>query len=542
MPYKKRGELPKAVRDVLPADAQDIWLGAYNEAAKKWSGNESRCASYAWGAVGKAFKRSATGKWEKKSGESDAPEGTYEAIRDGLRAALDKSGLFAKSPNSYFYLQYVYPDSIIVCYDKSTPTGMVTTYWQVPYTSDGHGGYAFGKMAEVQVEHTTTIEPADGPGAESAAVPTVTLFGLKLTRGAAFESAEIVAPDAAELHTGCMVEDARHDPDKGDYHLRICEAGANERKRRIYPNETIESADLSLYDGRKMYLNHDREAEEKGEVRRVEDLAAVVKSPWLVKASEAGTAGAAAIDAIAHVFPNAPHGFAQNMRDVEFRKAVAASHVFRYKGYYGKEEGTGKTWEVITEITGIDSVDFVTEPGARGRMMESAGADAPKENAVDFKLLTVEQLREARPDLAQMIGEAAVAAHRAHESDATEVETLRTNLTAAQQERDTARSALRDTQIAREVEVAVAAEGSGIPKAVQPDVATEVTAAVRGLPPTETEGPKLKTAVESVVKAKSELLRKVSQPPSPDVTTGKRGADAPTERSKGEGVLRSYLH
>ena len=341
-----------------------------------------------------------------------------------------------------------------------------------------------------------------------------------------------------------MVEDARHDPDKGDYHLRIIEAGANDKKRRIYPNETIESAALTLYADRKMYLNHDREAEKSGDVRKVQDLAAVVKTPWLVKSSEAGAGGTAAIDALAHVFPNAPHGFAQNMKDPEYRKAVAASHVFHYKGYYGEEKGTGKTWEVITAITAVDSVDFVTEPGARGRMMESEskeGADAPEGNAVDFKTLTVEQLREARPDLIQNIGDAAVAVRTAHESDAEEVTKLKTDLTTAQAAKTEAETKLRDIEIARTAESVVAAEGSGIPATVRAEVVADVTGVVKGMAPAETEGAKLKTAVESVVKTKSELLRKASGRPSADVLTGRRDAGAETDKRKGETVIRSFL-
>ena len=76
---------------------------------------------------------------------------------------------------------------------------------------------------------------------------------------------------------------------------------------------------------------------------------------------------------------------------------------------------------------------------------------------------------------------------------------------------------------------------------MQPDVATEVTAAVRGLPPTETEGAKLKTAVESVVKTKSELLRKATGKPSADVPTGRRDVGAETDKRKGETVIRSFL-
>ena len=381
------------------------------------------------------------------------------------------------------------------------------------------------------------------PAVESSAPGTVTLFGLTLTRGAAFESNESL-PAISELHTGCMVEDARHDPDKGDYHIRVIEAGANKKKRRIFPNSTIENAKLEMYADKKMYLNHDREAEKSGDVRKVEDWVGIVKTPWLVKSAEAGAGGVSAIDAIAHVFPNARDGFAQNMRDLDYRRALGTSQVYHYKGYYAEEQATRQVWEVIDQMTAIDSVDFVTEAGARGRGMESEskeGADAPKENAVDFKTLTVEQLREARPDLIQSIGDAALAVRTAHESDAEEVTKLKTDLTTAQQAATTAQAQLRDIEIARTAESVVTAEGSGIPSTVRAEVVADVTTTVKGLAPAETEGAKLKTAVESVVKTKSELLRKASGKPSADVPTGRRDAGAETDARKGETVIRSFL-
>ena len=66
MPYQSNKDLPKSVRDNLPASAQTVYRNAYNEAAKKgWS--EERRARYAWGAVRQAgFTEGKDGKWVKK--------------------------------------------------------------------------------------------------------------------------------------------------------------------------------------------------------------------------------------------------------------------------------------------------------------------------------------------------------------------------------------------------------------------------------------------------------------------------------------------
>ena len=64
MPYKSNADLPKGVRDNLPASAQSVYRTAYNSGEKKgW--DTSRCSAYAWGAVKKAWKK-VDGKWVKK--------------------------------------------------------------------------------------------------------------------------------------------------------------------------------------------------------------------------------------------------------------------------------------------------------------------------------------------------------------------------------------------------------------------------------------------------------------------------------------------
>ena len=66
MPYKKKEELPKQVKDNLPQEAQKIFKEAYNNAwdqykdSGKRRGNESReeaANKVAWAAVKKKFKK-----------------------------------------------------------------------------------------------------------------------------------------------------------------------------------------------------------------------------------------------------------------------------------------------------------------------------------------------------------------------------------------------------------------------------------------------------------------------------------------------------
>jgi len=79
-PYARNSELPKSVRNSLPARAQTIWRNAYNAAEKKgWP--EKRRAQYAWGAVKKAFKK-ATPKWVLK--ETDMGTKLYRRLSEAI--------------------------------------------------------------------------------------------------------------------------------------------------------------------------------------------------------------------------------------------------------------------------------------------------------------------------------------------------------------------------------------------------------------------------------------------------------------------------
>jgi len=68
VPYKNISELPAQVKS-LPTGAQHLWMNAYNFAHKdkKRFPDASARSTYAWGAVKRIYKKSASGKWVKKS-------------------------------------------------------------------------------------------------------------------------------------------------------------------------------------------------------------------------------------------------------------------------------------------------------------------------------------------------------------------------------------------------------------------------------------------------------------------------------------------
>lgn len=76
MPYDNRKELPKSVRDNLPAHAQDIYKEAFNSAWDEYSdpddrqGDASReetAHKVAWSAVKQSYEKNDAGDWVKKN-------------------------------------------------------------------------------------------------------------------------------------------------------------------------------------------------------------------------------------------------------------------------------------------------------------------------------------------------------------------------------------------------------------------------------------------------------------------------------------------
>lgn len=74
MPYKRKSDLPEAVRSVLPAHAEEIYLEAFNHAWEEYAHDESRAHRVAWTAVKHEYhKDERTGKWVRgASSGSDA--------------------------------------------------------------------------------------------------------------------------------------------------------------------------------------------------------------------------------------------------------------------------------------------------------------------------------------------------------------------------------------------------------------------------------------------------------------------------------------
>jgi cation transport regulator len=70
MPYKTASSLPESVRNVLPLNAQKIYMEVYNHAWQNYASPGKRrdaAARVAWAAVKRKFKKDEkTGQWKDK--------------------------------------------------------------------------------------------------------------------------------------------------------------------------------------------------------------------------------------------------------------------------------------------------------------------------------------------------------------------------------------------------------------------------------------------------------------------------------------------
>jgi cation transport regulator len=79
MPYKNCSELPKAVREHLPDQAQRIYMKAFNSAWKQYADPRKRredasrdetAHRVAWAAVEHVYEKSSDGQWYRKPGSA----------------------------------------------------------------------------------------------------------------------------------------------------------------------------------------------------------------------------------------------------------------------------------------------------------------------------------------------------------------------------------------------------------------------------------------------------------------------------------------
>jgi hypothetical protein len=229
-----------------------------------------------------------------------------------------------------------------------------------------------------------------------------------------------------------------------------------------YPAETL-SRDFAVFEGVKMYADHQTEEEEKqrpeGSIRQW------VASLKNVRFEEGvGIVGEAVI-----VEPWLQQKLA-TLRDQKLLSEMGIS--IRAAGVGTKGKIDGKDTNVVERITRVRSVDFVTEAGAGGGVLLYE-----TEKELDIDVISLEILRDRRPDLVKLIEkevkETTIKEVKKMSEQDEKIEGLEKQVETLTTERDEARTKLSEAETAKKKAEAKSVIDEAIGKSELPDAAKE---------------------------------------------------------------------
>ena len=313
---------------------------------------------------------------ELKALQESAPVESMEALRDKLREALNLAKLFGS--DSYPYIRYTFLNKVIV--EASSKI------YQVSYMFDANG---------VTFETPEEVEET---------------FAVK--ESAAFTIVKEAQDMDLEVSDFLDLSDAKYNAKTSEFeNVILIEAGTNMAKRRHYPESTIREA-AAAFAGLKMYINHPTKQEEKDRPERdVRD--------WVSTVTESVYDSGKARAKVAIHDP----WLKERLADPVFKKNIGLSINAGGKISIGLVEG--QEMQIVEQIipkrqNGPASVDWVTEAGARGRVENDLLESRREDMDMDFKTLTLEILKAARPDLVTAIAEGATAEFKTKEKELQE--------------------------------------------------------------------------------------------------------------------------
>jgi hypothetical protein len=267
-------------------------------------------------------------------------------IRKGMDMDLDGDG--DADIYDYAYVEDMYPDTAIYC--------MGGKLFSITYKIDAKDNVTLGTPVQVEISYVAKTE-------ESHRVP---------------------------VRLGEALRESSYNSTTGKLTLTVIKPGFNTSKSRYYKESTLKR-DHKIFEGAKMFVNHATAAEEKARPEGdVNGWVATINKTW---AETDGTimAEAAVIDP---PFKAKLDLLAENKKLSEMGVSIRAI------GESYDEEVNGVNTKVVESFIAARSVDFVTYPGAGGRV-ETIESD--RQDANDVDLVTEAQLRSRRPDLVQLV-------------------------------------------------------------------------------------------------------------------------------------------
>lgn len=346
--------------------------------------------------------------------------------------------------------------------DRTESNGWKLRLWEDPEK----------KVTKASLGRAAAALSPGGLSGQKVSIPKEALLAVKRKIRAAYRILEVEEDDIPKwvkesesrslLSNFTSLEEATLDS-KGIAKIVVIAPGfGNPVDNHYYPVETL-ARDYAIFEGCKMYADHQTEEEEKqrpeGSIRQwVASLKnvtfeegvgivgdAVIIEPWLQQKLAA-------------------------LRDKKLLSEMGIS--IRAAGIGTKDKIDGKEANVIDRITQVRSVDFVTEAGAGGGVLLYE-----TEREFDIDIISLGVLRDRRPDLVKSI-ETEVKTTIMKEVKRTmeqeeRITELEGEVTTVTQERDDARTELTESQKAQRQAEAKSAIDEAIGKSELPEAAKE---------------------------------------------------------------------
>uniref|UniRef100_A0A6M3MEB9 Uncharacterized protein n=2 Tax=viral metagenome TaxID=1070528 RepID=A0A6M3MEB9_9ZZZZ len=499
MPYRSVAELPPAVKD-LPTHAKEIYMAAFNAAFEQYKDRgeqrEALAHGTAWAAVKTKYKKNDDGNWVAKEAKVDEIKdkhaeilqeyGRRNAVKDAarihkiielLQELLDtdeetrdaeKVKKVVKEADACLLLvkeQAVvktedgakYPiEAFVYAPDSEKPSDWKLRIWE-DLTK---------KVTKKQLTAAAQYLTPGGYKGQRVDIPKEGLAMVKRKLRTAFRKLEVADEDipkwVQEAETRTVLSDYVSLSEatvtgKGIATVVVIKPGLNSSGERYYPPEVL-ARDFSLFEGVKMYADHPTSEEEKERPERsIKDWVATLKNVHVDKTGQ--IIGEAVV-----VEPWMQAKLAA-LRDKNMLQEMGIS--INAVGTASKGEIEGAKTNVIERIVRVRSVDFVTEPGAGGevRMYEAEDAD----------LISLETLKERRPDLVKAI-EVEVKAGIIKEVKKTmeleeKVKELETGIETLTKERDELKAKISEAEKATRIAEAKSVIDEAISKSELPEAA-----------------------------------------------------------------------
>jgi hypothetical protein len=202
--------------------------------------------------------------------------------------------------------------------------------------------------------------------------------------------APVTESSRAPFRLGEPFKEGAYDRSTGKLTVKVIQPGFNTSKSRFYKESTLKR-DYKIFEGAKMFANHQTAVEEKARPEGdINQWVANLTRTWVE--SDGTVMGEAVV-----IDPT----FKQKLENLSEAKLLHEMGI-SIRAFGEAYEGTIDSHKtvVVESFLAARSVDFVTYPGAGGRV-EAIESDTRDPN--DLGLVTLSELRKGRPDLVLLI-------------------------------------------------------------------------------------------------------------------------------------------